>query len=271
VTNGAVLDLHGRRHDPDGAVYEQDVVYGQGSGRDLTLDLYRRSEPSEQAPAVVFVHGGGWGGGDRWFHMRHCHSLAAAGYVTATIGYRLSGEAAWPASIEDAKCAVRWLRAHAEQLGADPERIAVAGGSAGGHLAALVTLTPGQQEGDGGWAETSSVVQAAVLWYPAVDLVATPWPAEMADYLVGYFGDHQADASPVNHVHGAAPPILTITGSADTLTTLDLIRRFHDALSDAGVDNRLEVFDGRDHAFDLFPADWQQSYDLLKSFLDATL
>jgi acetyl esterase/lipase len=72
-------------------------------------------------------------------------------------------------------------------------------------------------------------------------------------------------------VRAGAPPILTITGSADSLTTLPLIEAFHAKLTAAGVDNRLEVFEGRDHAFDLFPADWQASYDLLKEFLDATL
>jgi acetyl esterase/lipase len=272
VTNGEMLALHARPlPDPPGATFEQGVVYGTGGGRDLTLDLFRRTDPTERQPAVVFIHGGGWGGGEPWWHMHQSHNLAARGFVTMTIRYRLADEAPWPASIEDAKCAVRWVRANADSLGVDPGRIAVAGGSAGGHLSAMVALTPGRFEGEGGHAEVSSAVDAAVLWYPATDLPRMPWPDDMLEYVRGYFGDSMEEASPVAHVSSACPPVLTMTGSADSLTTLPLIEEFHAALAAAGVPNRLEVFEGRDHAFDLFPADWPACYALLEGFLEERL
>src|SRR5438067_9426358 len=103
-------------------------------------------------------------------HVRHAHALASAGYVTASINYRLVPEATWPAALEDAKCAVRWMRANAAGLGVDTEKIVAVGDSAGGHLAAMVALTPGRFEGQGGNAQESSAVQGAVLLCPATDL-----------------------------------------------------------------------------------------------------
>jgi acetyl esterase len=272
VTNGEYVALHGRPlPDPEGAAFEGGVVYGRGSDRDLILDGFRRADTAERQPAVVFIHGGAWGGGESWWHIHQCHSLAARGFAAFTIRYRLGGEALWPAALEDAKCAIRWVRTNAAALGVDPDRIAVAGGSAGGHLASLVALTPGRYEGEGGHAGTSSEVQAAVLWYPATDLVKMETPPELVEFLDLYFHGDEAEASPLHHVSPACPPVLTITGSADPLTTVALIEEFHAALDAAGVANRLEVFEGRDHAFDLYPADWQASYDLLEAFLVETL
>ena len=255
VTNAELLALHARPAGPPGAIYEQDVLYATVDGLEITLDLFRREDTSERRPAVVFVHGGGWGAGSRWFHMRHCHELAAAGFVTVTIGYRLAHQAPWPAPLDDAKAAIGWVREHAASLGADADRIAVGGGSAGGHISALVALDP------------AAAVKTAVLWYPATDLLGMPFPVEMREALSPYFHGEERAASPVNNVHAGAPPILTITGAADPLTTVEHIRAFHEALTAADVENRLEVFDGKGHGFDLFPEDWQASYDLLHAWL----
>src|SRR5207244_281730 len=110
--------------------------------------LFAREDTNERAPAVVFVHGGGWAGGSPFMHLKHAAQLAADGYVAAAIWYRFVPEVPTIVGcLEDAKCAVRWMRANAESFGADPNRIAAAGGSAGGQLSAMLALTPGRYEG----------------------------------------------------------------------------------------------------------------------------
>ena len=123
---------------PDTVQVKRDIVYGKGGGRDLKLDLFLPKQGEEPRPGIVFVHGGGWQGGSRAAFQRQAAYLAGKGYVGACIEYRLSGEATFPAAIEDCKCAVRWLRANAGTYKVDPERIAACGGSAGGHLVCRV-------------------------------------------------------------------------------------------------------------------------------------
>jgi acetyl esterase/lipase len=215
------------------------------------------------APGVLFVHGGGWGAGSPVFHLRHAHQLAARGWVTALATYRLSGQAPWPACLEDVQAALAWLRSTAPELGLDPARVAVAGGSAGGHLAAMLALDPAQ------------ALRAAVLWYPAVDLrsfAAVPEWAVMTDALLpGASTGELLAASPIARVHADAPPVLTFAGDADPLTTVGDIEGFHSLLGAAGVRNELLVFKGRDHGFDFHPEDWTACFDRMSTFLDSAV
>jgi acetyl esterase len=276
-TAGELLAFHITPPPPPGTRYYPDVVYGTAGrrGRPLTARVYARTEGSRRQPAVVFVHGGGWSGGDAQYHALHAHALAQRGYVTVNISYRLSGEAAWPAALEDVKCAVRWVRANAGEIGADPDRIAVAGGSAGGHLAALVALTPGLFEGHGGWPSDSSQVQAGVLWYPVTDLA---WPGlgpELRALIADFLGDASHGlrrlASPLTYLCSSGPPLLTMTGSADSVTPVAMIEEFHRELDSQGVTNHLDVLAGGDHGFDLLPANWAVSFELMAGFLDLHL
>ncbi|MBB5159355.1 alpha/beta hydrolase [Saccharopolyspora phatthalungensis] len=218
------------------------VVYGTGGGRPLELRLYGRG--GGRRPGVVFVHGGGWRKGTLDMLARLASEVADAGYVTATIDYRLSGEARWPAALEDAKCAVRWMRAHADELGVDAYRIAAAGGSAGGHLAALVALTPGRFEGSGGWAGVSSAVQAAVLYNPVIDL-GVPAIGEMVEEFLG--PEPVPVASPLSYVDHSCPPVLSRVGTEDELTPASGCVAFHGRLDELGVANELEIVPGRGH------------------------
>ena len=259
--------------DPAGSQFVPSVTYSATAGDIGQMALYARSDRTECAPIVVFAHGGGFRLGHHFTAIRYMHPLAALGYVTATITYRLADEAPWPAAIEDAKCAVRWLRHHAHEIGADPDRIIMAGDSAGAYLSAMMALTPGEYEGDGGWDDVSSEVQGAVLFYPPVDMestaacgVATGNPG-----LYEYLGDDIRNSSPIHHVHGGCSPILTMTGSADELTPVTDISRFHDKLDAAGVKHRLEVFPGAPHSFDLHPKHYETCLGMLIDFVEETV
>ena len=141
-----------------------DVTYARYGDRTLEMDIYRPTEVWGDLPAIVCIHGGGWQKGSKINHRNVAQALAARGFVTASISYRLSGEAQFPAHIQDCKAAVRFLRANAKEYGIDSDKIGVIGHSAGGHLAALLGTSAGvkELEGDGGNADFSSSVQAAV-------------------------------------------------------------------------------------------------------------
>jgi acetyl esterase/lipase len=278
LTVAEFVAFYGDHHVPRGAVYDAGVTYGRAGagGRPLHMHLCRRADAAERAPGVVFVHGGGWSQGDPYLHVRHILELAVRGYVGAAISFRQSGEAPWPAALQDAKCAVRWLRANAESLGLDPDRIAVAGGSSGGHLAALVAMTPGRFEGTGGTSDGRSDVGAAVLWYPPTDLQAvvdraTSVPPEIAAFLRDTGPERLAEASPVTYVRPGLPPVLTMIGDADELVALADVQAFHALLDAAGVPNELEVYGGVGHSFDLRPMYWHRCFDRMLRFLDAQL
>ena len=275
IRNRDVLALHRRPSTPQGAVYRERVVYGRAGERDLTLRLYARACPGERRPAVVFFHGGGWVSGDPSMHMRHAHGLAERGYVTALVSYRLYPEARWPGPLHDAKCAVRWLRANADVLGADPDRIAVAGASAGGQLAALVALTPGEEEGDGGHAGVSSAPQAMVLWYPVVTLDGFRCGPEqrtaLEDFFQGPLDALPMGTAPLRMVSDRPPPALLLSGDRDEVTPLHRTEAFREALIAAGGHTECVVYRGRGHAFYLSPGDWQASFDASVDFLGRIL
>jgi acetyl esterase/lipase len=171
--------------------------------------------------------------------------LAELGFVAVTINYRLSGEAAWPAALEDCKCAVRWLRAHARDYNIDPKHVGAYGNSAGGHLALLLGMVGkgAALEGDGPHQEESSLVQAAVSDSGPVDLLAQYQRGPLRQ-VVGKFlggppeGERAAayrKASPIHQITPDTPPLLLIYGGADEQVPVDMADRFVLALDQAGL------------------------------------
>jgi acetyl esterase/lipase len=208
------------------------LAYGTGGGRPLTMHLLRaQPRPSGAAPALLWVHGGAFRHGSKESGIARLFPFARRGYVCASVEYRLSGEAHWPAQIEDVKCAVRYLRAHADWLGLDPERIGAWGASAGGHLVAMLGVAPERPEleGSGGWAEQSSRVQAVCDYFGPSDLLAMCDQPSQLDHagaespegmlLGGPVRDRPErarSASPAGYPTGGEPPFLIVHGEEDT-------------------------------------------------------
>jgi len=257
----------------DGVRHSSGVTYAVAVGyRPLQLDLWV-PDTAEPPPLVVYVHGGGFMFGDRRYLPETLRpdqlfeALVAAGLAVATIDYRHALEAPFPAQLHDAKAAVRYLRAHADELGVSTERIGVMGESAGGHIAALVGLTAHRPdlEGTHGALGQSSAVDVVVDWYGPADLATMPrvslppaiaakLPPEMAtppeEHLTrGLAGAARADASPITHVTPGAPPFLLVHGTADWLVPYAQSEQLAAELTGAGVPVRLVPVEGAEHIF----------------------
>jgi acetyl esterase/lipase len=211
------------------------IIFGRGGQADLKLDLYRPDDAAASPfPIVVFIHGGGWHGGDKESYRDPALRVASHGYLCASIDYRLSGEAPFPAPLEDCKCAVRWLRAYAADCGGDPEHIAAWGHSAGGHLAAMLALTPGRFEGDSGSPDFSSAIQCALCYSTPYDLAALEQHLGFA--LEQFLADGGTErASPMTYITPTAVPLLVGHGDQDDLVPVEQADRFVAAVRNVGA------------------------------------
>ncbi len=238
----------------DGYRILRDVVYGVGGNTTLKLDIYIPDETVAcPTPAVVFIHGGGWRQGDKY--PSRVTLLAQAGFVCVSINYRLSDVAPFPAAVEDAKCAVRWLRAHAEEYNVDANRIGVWGGSAGGHLSLMVGLADGSLglEGIGGWGEYSSRVQAVCAYYGPTDLAMLAQRDTAARAFIGGMPNEMPEAyrlaSPLQLVTLDDPPILMVHGDADPVVPLEQSELLLAAYQEREMDATLIVVQNAGHGF----------------------
>lgn len=215
--------------------------------------------PPAPRPILVYIHGGAWILGFRRFQGRLLtRRLVHAGWVVVSIGYRLSPIARWPDHIVDVKRALAWVRAESARWSADPSRIAVSGGSAGGHLAALAALTPNYAAWQPGFETADTSIQACVPWYGVYDLLdrRSHWPHgalrrlwEIAIMRASVKDAHAryAEASPLTHLGPTAPPFLIVHGSHDTVVPPAVARAFAEVHPRATY---LEV-PGAEHAFDV--------------------
>ena len=236
-----------------------DVPFGAVAGRPLLLDLAlpKKRDATRLLPAFIYMHGGAWETGSKKDGVPAICYYAAHGFAAASVGYRLSSEAQFPAAVEDCKCAVRFLRAHAEKYDIDPRRIGAMGASSGGHLAAMLALTPGEMfAGEGGWVDFSSGVCAVCDLFGVSDFLQMPakhFPGALsatARFLGGdvvQARDRYREASPVNYVHAGAPPFLLIHGAADELVPPRQSELLRDALEKAGVEAALHIVKGAPH------------------------
>lgn len=190
----------------------------------VTLTVYVPDAPGSY-PAIIDFHGGGWAARQVEADKPMMERLAARGFVTALVSYRVSGEAKYPAALHDCKAGVRCLRANAAKWKIDPSRIGCIGGSAGGHLSGLVGMTSELKEfdGNGPFKDQNSNIQACIVMAATQDLVAAYQTKESAS-AVAFFGAGYADnpelykqASPITHVRKGVPPTIFIEGERDSL------------------------------------------------------
>ena len=242
----------------------KDVEFAVVQGQSLKLDLYLPDKPKGSG-LVVWIHGGGWHKGSK----EKCFItwLPQHGYTVASISYRLSSVAKFPAQLHDCKGAVRWLRANAGKYGYNPKRIFVAGASAGGHLTALMATTSGHKllEGKvGGNLDRSSSVQGAIDYYGPTDFIlrsktqpsrANEKGSVVYELLGG--GAHEKVAaaklaSACYHVSKDDPPLLVFHGTKDRTVLLDQSQAIATAYKKAGLPIKLHIIEGASHGGNSF-------------------
>jgi len=244
-----------------------DIPYGMANGRLLSLDALRPERDSGAAlPVVLWLHGGGWYSGNKRFviHTHKLDFLVRSGFVVASAEYRLSDEARFPAQIHDVKAAIRWLRARPEVLAINPERVALAGFSAGAHLAALAATTVGvpELEGESGSPGYSMRVQAAIAMAAPTDFTRTAAatdPSLNPNSVGGMAGERLLGgriedlptlarlASPATFIGRDTPPILLIHGSDDEIVPVSQVGYLYQALDGKGIEVTFIRIEGGNH------------------------
>lgn len=262
---------------PGGVRSLRDVTFAQLQGfRPLTLDLYLPPQGRAPKPAVVFIHGGAWrskttrdGGAIRDFPATLA-SVAARGYVVASVSYRFSGEAHFPAAVQDVALAIRWLRTHAGRYGIDTNKLVAWGSSAGGQIAVLLgtacgvsTFEPAAPAGAEG-PLPSTCVQGVIDWYGLVDLEkdgSDLGKPNVPDYVSTYLGCELAQcpagwarsASPFPYISAKNPPFLIQHGAADITVSPAQSQRLYEALRAARVPAEIVIYPGVAHGFSKVP------------------
>jgi acetyl esterase/lipase len=252
-----------RQEDVPHSLVVRDIIYQHVGDRNLALDLYRPDNRPGPFPVIIWIHGGGWSAGRK----EHCPAvmLLPDGYAIASINYRLTRVAPFPAQIEDCKAAVRWVRANAGKYHLDPDKIGAWGHSAGGHLAALLGTSGDvkELEGNGDNLQVSGRVQAVcdvagpadlVSMYQEVSGKSTELGEKATAAIEALIGgpleqhkDTAVAASPIHYISKDDPPFLIIQGDEDETVPISQSLEFAKALKAAGVPAVLDVASGRGH------------------------
>jgi acetyl esterase/lipase len=256
---------------------KKDIPYVTKAHERQKLDLYLPKKSDQKSPLLVWVHGGAWKEGNK----EKCPALGLLqkGWAVASINYRFSQHAIFPAQLEDCKSAIRWLRAHADENSIDPQRISVWGASAGGHLVALLATTANTREFDvGEYLEQSSAICCAINWFGPADFLkwstdSIVQPQNKDDVVAKLFGGTVQDkvelakkGSPIYWVSKSSAPMLHMHGDRDTLVPLQQSETFHAALQKAGATSVLQVYPGQGHGGPKFSD--AAAVELMTGFLD---
>jgi acetyl esterase/lipase len=233
----------------------RDIEYRRVDGKPILLDVYQPQGADKPLPVLLWIHGGGWESGDK--NSAPDGFDGNRGYAAVSIDYRLSNVATFPAQIEDCRAAVRWIRAHAKEYNLDPNRIAVWGVSAGGHLAALLGTSADIKRLDGDCKDNlqySSAVQVVIDWCGPTDLLhmGNCIPDTLERFLGGPPAKVRAKAemaSPITFVSKNDPPFQIMHGEADDIVPCQQAQTLHDALRRVGVECELHIFKGIGHGY----------------------
>ena len=257
-----------------------DIPYVAGGHERQRLDLYLPPKAEGLKPVVVWIHGGGWEAGNK----SDCpaKAMVARGYVVASVDYRLSQHAVFPAQIEDCKASIRWLRAHAAEYQIDPGRIGVWGASAGGHLVALLGTTGNVRDFDVGEnLNQSSCVQCVIDWFGPTDFLhyGDPSAARLDDKkspVTRLLGGTVVEkpqlakqSSPIYYVKPDAAPFLIMQGDNDSLVPMQQSESLYEALQQAKVQSILKIYPGAGHGGAQFNS--PDSLHMMAEFMDDNL
>ena len=273
---------------PPGYVKHLDITYASVKGRALVLDVYApEQKPEQPIPVIVWVHGGGWKGGSKDGVGRSLPILQH-GYGLVSVGYRLSGEAIFPAAITDVKAAMRWVRSNAARYGFDPNRLGAWGSSAGGHLVALLGTAHDVAEWDSIHEENNGVSSrpnAVCNWFGPTDFLRmNDFPGRIdhdapdspeSRFVGGPIQEHSGTAqraNPISYVTSDDPPMLHMHGEKDQSVPYNQSELLHAALKKAGVDTTLHMVRNADHGFRNMEGDTPESLiDRVVEFFSRTL
>lgn len=273
---------------PPGIVKHADVTYAEIGGRELLLDVYSREpRPERPVPVVVWVHGGGWRGGSK-DRINRSLPILDHGYGLVSVGYRLSGEAIFPAAIADVKAAFRWVRANAQRYGFDAARIGAWGSSAGGHLVALLGTAHEVEEWDKLHEENAGVSSrpdAVCNWFGPTDFLRmNDFPGRIdhdaaespeSKFIGAPIQDHPGKvqrANPISYVTADDPPMLHMHGEKDQSVPYNQSELLHAALQAAGLDSTLYMVRNADHGFRNMQGDSPESLmAMVHEFFDRTI
>lgn len=267
---------------PEGYIAVRDLDYAGEDNPRQKLDLYLPEKPpGKLLPLIAYIHGGGWEGGSKDEAGVTLHFIKQGGYAGASIGYRLTHEAHWPAQVYDVKAALRWLKLHAKDHGIDPDRIALFGISAGGHLVSLLGTSHGVKSLEGDVGKPGDSVRPVCIanfcgpanfltFYGKGSIIDADKPGSaIAKLFGGPMSKHLEEAraaSPVTYVTKDDPPFLHIHGSADNIVPYAQAEEFDAALDKAGVSSTLLT--GRDAPHVFFSKDL---IDNMQTFFDKHL
>jgi acetyl esterase/lipase len=244
---------------------EANVVYKVANRYEAKLDVYRPAKSAGPTPVVMMIHGGGWLFGTKEDAVLYLLPYLQMGFAAVNVEYRMGSVSLAPAAVEDCLCALRWIGRNAKKYQFDVDKVVVTGGSAGGHLALTTAMIPSSAgfeneclyEDDHGWtgafSDSRLKVAAVINWFGITDVADLLEGANRKGYAVSWFGslpnreELARRVSPLSHVRGGLPPVLTIHGDADKLVPYSHAVRLHEALTKAGVRNRLLTLPGAGH------------------------
>jgi len=242
----------------DKIAVETDIEYAKAGDISLQLDVYKpKAESTKARPVIVWIHGGGWQNGNKSSGMGRLSSYVAGGeFVGVSVGYRLTDKGSWPAQIHDCKAAIRWIRANAERLGIDADKIGVWGSSAGGHLVSHLGSSGDvkEVEGDLGTTGASSRVACVVDFCGPSDFPNFQLTSGAQNPVTKLLGGLPKDkpevakaASPITYVTKDDPPFLIVHGTDDRTVPFDQAVRFHEAQKQAGINTTFVKIEGGGH------------------------
>jgi acetyl esterase/lipase len=249
------------------------ITYLTANNYDAKLDLYLPLRETSPVPTLVYIHGGGWVGGTKEGSMLSIVPYLEMGWAVVNVEYRLGRVSLGPAAVEDCRCALRWVIAHAKEYNFDAGRLVVTGHSAGGHLSLTTGMLPASAGLERQCPGSEDLRVAAVVnWYGITDVADLLDGTNMKNYAVAWLGslpNREAIArrvSPLEYVRAGLPPILTVHGDADPTVPYQHAVRLHAALDKAGVPNELVTIPGGKHG--QFTRDeYLKAYGAIRRFL----